>query len=123
MSTDWRHCDGSLQALGVIAPSQEEAVATDDSTGSTADGRIPGKVTASERVVEAESCRQRDKPAITKLVDRTGSDRRRGREKVRPGHSSAIPWRLLEDFTQPVELDLVLKTRAIHLAVSLAAIC
>lgn len=30
---------------------------------------------------------------------------------------------LREDFGQPVELDLVLKTRVIHLAVSLAAIC
>jgi hypothetical protein len=35
----------------------------------------------------------------------------------------AILWWLLEDFAQPVELDLVLKARVIHLAVSLAAIC
>ena len=37
--------------------------------------------------------------------------------------SARVLWWLLEDFAQPVELDLVLKTRVIHLAVSLAAIC
>ena len=49
-------------------------MATDDSTNSTAAGRKPGKVTAYERVVEGESYRQRLTPAITKPVDRTGSD-------------------------------------------------
>jgi hypothetical protein len=44
-------------------------------------------------------------------------------KKYAPGHSSSILWWLLEDFAQPVELDLVFKTRVIHLAVSLAAIC
>lgn len=97
-------------------------MATDDSTRSTAAGRKPGKVTAYERVVEGESYRQRHSPPSPNpstepaQIDALAMN-------VRPGHSSAILWRLLEDFAKPVELDLVFKTRVIHLAVSLAAIC
>jgi hypothetical protein len=61
MCTDRHHCDGSTQALGVIAPPQEEAVATENSTSSAAASRVPGKVTAYPRVVEGESYRQRHK--------------------------------------------------------------
>jgi hypothetical protein len=63
-----------MQALALIAPPREEAFATDASTTSTVAASKPGKVNAYERVVEGESYRHATKPAIAKLVDRTGSD-------------------------------------------------
>jgi hypothetical protein len=98
-------------------------VATDDSTRSTAGGRKPGKVTAYERVVEGESYRQRQNPPSPNFSTEPAQTDAVVMKKYAPGHSSSILWWLLEDFAQPVELDLVFKTRVIHLAVSLAAIC
>ena len=97
-------------------------MATDDSTTSTAADPAKSPPTTASSKAKATAYARNKPPSPNPSTEPAQMDAV-AMEKYALGHSSSVLWWLLEDFGQPVELDLVFQARVIHLAVSLAAIC